>query len=143
MTDDQKKAVGSLREMLTGMQLIGQAGAPSSDTDMARFLMARKWDVPKAAEMYNKMVQWRKEMGVDGILATFQFPQYEQVAQMYPMFYCGTGDDRLGACVPFPRIASFKSLPSQRTTCIDLSPSTHSSAHSRSIALALSVPSSH
>ena len=36
-------------------------------------------------------LQWRTDFGADKVLHTFQFPQYEQIARIYPMFYCGTG----------------------------------------------------
>jgi len=91
---EQKALIPSFRQRLTEIGALGVAGAGTSDTDLARFLMARKWDLAKAADMYAKMVKWRTDFGADKVLHTFQFPQYEQIARIYPMFYCGT--DRFG-----------------------------------------------
>ena len=54
---EQKALIPSFRQRLTEIGALGVAGAGTSDTDLARFLMARKWDLAKAADMYAKMVK--------------------------------------------------------------------------------------
>jgi hypothetical protein len=44
--------------------------------------------------MYEAMTRWRHEFGADSLLGSFRFPQYEQVATVYPTFFWGT--DRFG-----------------------------------------------
>jgi len=102
ITEDQRKVLGEFRGMLQTMGVLGQAGAGASDTDLCRFLQARKWELPRAAEMYQKQVRWRADNGVDSLLGSFVFPQFEMMAQMYPMFYAGT--DRFGRPIYVERL---------------------------------------
>ncbi|KAJ7123164.1 CRAL-TRIO domain-containing protein [Mycena epipterygia] len=58
-----------------------------SDATMLRFLRARKFDVPKAKEMFINNEKWRKEMDVDGIVKNFEFPELPIVDKYYPQYY--------------------------------------------------------
>ncbi|KAJ7713583.1 CRAL-TRIO domain-containing protein [Mycena maculata] len=58
-----------------------------SDATMLRFLRARKFDVPKAKEMFIANENWRKEFGVDDIVQNFEYPELKEVDKYYPQYY--------------------------------------------------------
>jgi len=58
-----------------------------SDATMLRFLRARKFDVPKAKEMFIDNEKWRKEFGVEDIVENFDFPELSVVDKYYPQYY--------------------------------------------------------
>lgn len=59
----------------------GNVAYPGHDDRItcARFLKARKWEVPKAVQMYQEMVQFRKERRLDDPDYNFAFPEIDQV----------------------------------------------------------------
>ena len=64
------------------------------DTDFARYLKARSWDVEKALEMYTNTVKWRSDFGCNSIFDGFDFPEKREVIQIFPQYYLRT--DKFG-----------------------------------------------
>jgi hypothetical protein len=57
------------------------------DAFLLRFLRARKFDLVKAKEMLAAEEKWRKEFGVDDIVANFDFKEKAVVDKYYPQYY--------------------------------------------------------
>ncbi|CAK5275918.1 unnamed protein product [Mycena citricolor] len=58
-----------------------------TDAGLLKFLRARKFDVPKAKEMFIACEKWRKEFGVDEIVQNFDYPELPIVDKYYPQYY--------------------------------------------------------
>ncbi|KAK9478486.1 CRAL-TRIO domain-containing protein [Lipomyces japonicus] len=57
------------------------------DASLLRFLRARKFDIPKAKEMFIACEKWRSEFGVDGLLQDFHYTEKKEVSKYYPQYY--------------------------------------------------------
>jgi len=61
--------------------------ARHDDATLLRFLRARKFDVPKAKEMFLACEKWRKDFGVDELVRSFDFTELHEVDKYYPQYY--------------------------------------------------------
>lgn len=61
--------------------------ADDLEVPLCRFLRARGWNVAQAREMWNKSVEWKRSIDLDGLLRNFEFEEGDKVAkagwQMY------------------------------------------------------------
>ncbi|KAG2423225.1 hypothetical protein HXX76_015482 [Chlamydomonas incerta] len=95
-SDEQKVALGKLREQLTAEDAL----VPDHDDDITllRFLMARDFNVDKALAMYRDMRAWRQAEAINGLYqadpAGAQFPEMEALLEAYPHFTFNT--DKFG-----------------------------------------------
>lgn len=82
-----QKAVEEFRRVLMANDLL-----PQQHDDyhiLLRFLKARKYDIVKAREMWESMLQWRKEFGTDTLAEEFQFTELDKVKRFYPQGHHG------------------------------------------------------
>ncbi|GJM86870.1 hypothetical protein PR202_ga02769 [Eleusine coracana subsp. coracana] len=62
---EQLSKIGKVRAALG--QLSGKSALYCSDASIARYLIARNWDVKKATKMLKKTLKWRSEYKPDEI----------------------------------------------------------------------------
>lgn len=99
------------------LQEAGVLSEDARDADLVRFLRARSFDVPKAKAMYEAMLEWRKEVGADTIMKTFQFPERKAVKALYPHFHHKT--DKLGRPVYIERLGHLQLEEILKVTTMD------------------------
>ncbi|GMH02501.1 hypothetical protein Nepgr_004340 [Nepenthes gracilis] len=102
---DEEDAVNTFRQILVERDLL----LPSHDDyhTILRFLKARRFDLDKTVHMWEEMIRWRKENGVDTIIQDFTYDEFEAVQRYYPHGYHGIDKegrpvyiDRLGKVEP-------------------------------------------
>lgn len=73
------------------------------DICLARFLIARQFDIEKAAEMLKKDIEWREEIKIDELMETLpKSDWFQKIVAYYPGKIHGT--DRFGVPVIWERI---------------------------------------
>ncbi|KAK8694103.1 hypothetical protein V6N13_071662 [Hibiscus sabdariffa] len=102
---EEEKAVRAFRQALLAKDQL----PPRYDEyyTLLRFLKARKFDLDKTMQMWEDMLNWRKEHGVDTIIHDFVYDEYEEVQQYYPHGYHGV--DKQGHPVYIERIETHRS----------------------------------
>ncbi|CAK7201885.1 cytosolic factor, phosphatidylinositol/phosphatidylcholine transfer protein [Sporothrix eucalyptigena] len=89
LTAEQQAQVHQLRLMLEA-----QSYTKRLDTlTLLRFLRARKFDVNLAMKMFVDCEAWRKETGLDDLVATWEYPEKEKIFEYYPQYYHKTDRD--------------------------------------------------
>ena len=71
---------------------MGCGDPPYDDAYLLRFLRARKFDISKTVEMWNKFINWRKENDVDNI-TSYDYEELNEVKKFYPHGYYKTDKD--------------------------------------------------
>ncbi|CAK9180720.1 unnamed protein product [Ilex paraguariensis] len=108
-------AVYDLRQKLFDRDLL-----PARHDDyhtLLRFLKARDFNIEKTIQMWEEMLNWRKDYGIDTILEDFEFEELEEVLQYYPQGYHGV--DREGRPVYIEKLGQAYPSKLMRTTTID------------------------
>jgi hypothetical protein len=98
-----EKDLQAVEELRT--ELIARNKLPSRHDDyhmLLRFLKARKYDLKKTVDMWEKMLIWRAEFGADTIEKDFVFKELDQVRQYYPQGHHGV--DKEGRPVYIERV---------------------------------------
>ncbi|XP_060191084.1 phosphatidylinositol/phosphatidylcholine transfer protein SFH13 [Lycium barbarum] len=111
----EENAVCELRQRLLERNLL----PPRHDEyhTLLRFLKAKDLNVEKTIQMWEEMLNWRKEYGADTILQDFHFEELDEVLQFYPQGYHGV--DREGRPVYIERLGQAHPNKLMRITTID------------------------
>lgn len=74
---EQQKTLDQLKEWIVAENLASLDRW--DDYDLTRFCRARKYDLEKVKVMFENMIKWRAEKGVDTIIDTFNMAERAQV----------------------------------------------------------------
>ncbi|KAL9239115.1 hypothetical protein vseg_013465 [Gypsophila vaccaria] len=113
--EKEEEAVNVLRRILVKRDLL-----PLHLDDyhtMLRFLKARKFDPDKTVHMWEEMVKWRKQNGVDTIIQDFYYDEYEDVQLFYPHGYHGV--DKEGRPVYIERLGKVEPSKLMNVTTVE------------------------
>lgn len=102
LTEQQQLALDTFRTQVQSEGLFVEDRM--DDALLLRFLRARKWDVAAAKQMLAECERWRRDFGVDELVAHFNFEEKKQVDEIYPQFYHKT--DKEGRPVYIERLGT-------------------------------------
>ncbi|KAL2932930.1 Phosphatidylinositol/phosphatidylcholine transfer protein SFH9 [Bienertia sinuspersici] len=113
--EKEEEAVNAFRQILVEKTML-----PLHLDDyhtMLRFLKARKFDLDKTVHMWEEMIKWRKENGVDTIIQDFYYEEFEKVHQFYPHGYHGV--DKEGRPVYIERLGKIEPIKLMNVTTVE------------------------
>ncbi|XVF21385.1 hypothetical protein REPUB_Repub12eG0086000 [Reevesia pubescens] len=112
---EEEKSVRAFRQALVAKDQL----PPRHDDyhTLLRFLKARKFDLDKTIQMWEDMLNWRKEYGVDTIIQDFVYDEYEEVQHHYPHGYHGI--DKQGRPVYIERTGKIDPAKLMKVTTVE------------------------
>ncbi|XP_047981883.1 phosphatidylinositol/phosphatidylcholine transfer protein SFH9-like isoform X2 [Salvia hispanica] len=113
--EEEEKAVNAFRQVLFERDLL-----PAQQDDfhtLLRFLKARNFDPHKTLHMWEEMLKWRKENGVDSILQDFVYEEFEEVQHYYPHGFHGI--DKGGRPLYIERLGKIEPNKLMSVTTVD------------------------
>ncbi|XP_041989466.1 phosphatidylinositol/phosphatidylcholine transfer protein SFH9-like [Salvia splendens] len=115
LDEGEEKAVNGFRQVLIERDLL-----PARQDDyhtLLRFLKARKFDLDKTLHMWEEMLKWRQENGVDSVLQDFVYEELEEVQLYYPHGYHGV--DKGGRPLYIERLGKVEPNKLMSVTTVD------------------------
>lgn len=97
---EQEAVLQQFKDWIKATEIVDMADY--DDYDYLRFCRARKFELPKIMVMFQNFANWRKAQGVDDIINTYDFAEYNAVQEHYPHGYHKT--DKQGRPIYIERV---------------------------------------
>ena len=91
LSDEEHEKLAEFKDLLKEKSLFK---ARHEDQLLTRFLVARQWNLQRAAQMLEDCEKWREERKVDDLVANFKYPEIKEIHELLPRYFHKT--DKLG-----------------------------------------------